>query len=143
MIDECTDIVTGTDVVFVSSPPAFIIALLICFEQRFGIWGPAIHDTLNKDDAEKCTFAYTTLKRVFNILKCSIFVVCKDGWNHDSFSEIISLIIELGKQHCSETPEIVYVLTRFRSPGRLLRFHRVRLLPSDLESSVRTVARVP
>ncbi|KAH8101710.1 hypothetical protein BXZ70DRAFT_931617 [Cristinia sonorae] len=41
---------------------------------RFGIWGPRIHDTL---DAKEAGF------------------FCRDGWNRDSASEIISLIAEL------------------------------------------------
>lgn len=41
---------------------------------RFGIWGPRVLGNLNPTQAAQ---------------------FCKDGWNHDSASEIISLIVEL------------------------------------------------
>ncbi|TCD68774.1 hypothetical protein EIP91_009787 [Steccherinum ochraceum] len=41
---------------------------------RFGIWGPRVHDNLDPEQAAE---------------------FCKDGWNHDSASEIISLIVEI------------------------------------------------
>jgi len=41
---------------------------------RFGLWGPTIQDRLSPQDAED---------------------FCKNWWSHDSFSEIISLIIEI------------------------------------------------
>lgn len=57
LIQECTDISTGGDIIF-----------------RFGIWGPVVRDHLDRDEAER---------------------FCKDAWNHDSTSEIISLLIEI------------------------------------------------
>jgi hypothetical protein len=41
---------------------------------RYGIWGPTSHTTLNRDDAASW---------------------CKNAWNHDSFSEIVSVLIEI------------------------------------------------
>ncbi|THH29818.1 hypothetical protein EUX98_g4382 [Antrodiella citrinella] len=41
---------------------------------QFGLWGPRVHDILNPSEAA---------------------AFCKDGWNHDSVSEIISLLVEI------------------------------------------------
>ncbi|KAF7798150.1 hypothetical protein EIP86_009366 [Pleurotus ostreatoroseus] len=41
---------------------------------RFGIWGPVVHETLDAADAAD---------------------FCKSGWSHDSFTEVVSLLVVL------------------------------------------------
>jgi hypothetical protein len=58
LITECVNIATGEEVDF-----------------RFGWFGPSVHDTLTRPEAE---------------------AFCQDGWNHDSWSTIVSLLIDAG-----------------------------------------------
>jgi len=41
---------------------------------RFGLWGPSVHDTLTADEAAS---------------------FCRRGWDHDSWSNIVGLLIEI------------------------------------------------
>lgn len=67
IIDRCRRIIR-------TCPANFSLFLSLTDPQRFGLWGPSISETLTPSEAAG---------------------FCQSGWDHDSWADIVSLIIEI------------------------------------------------